>query len=415
MHLTKDDRYTIENNLNKNVSLKQISKIVNKHPSSISREIRNHYITKHTGSVGRQFNNCLYRKTCPNRGKNCKIKNCVDFVEEKCTLLNHSPYVCNGCKRRTQCTLSKRFYDANYSQEEYEDNLKEARSGVVITQEEVDNLNNILTPLIKVKGQSIHHAVINNKNKIMFSEKKIYKLIDLGLLEVRNIDLPRKVRFRNRKKKTTVYKVDKHCLEGRRYEDFLAYMKQHPDTPVVQMDSVEGKKGGKVLLTLHFVNCSLMLAFIRDHNDAQSVIDVFNELQKVLGINKFKELFIVILTDNGSEFSNPTEIEFDTNTKEKRTQIFYCHPSSPHEKGSCEVNHELIRRILPTGTSFDNLTQNDINLMMSHINSYKRKKLNDKSPYDIFSTIYGDDTLNKIGIKKINPNDVNLTPNLLKK
>ena len=236
-----------------------------------------------------------------------------------------------------------------------------------------------------------------------------------GLLRVYAPDLYEKVRFRNRKKKTTVYKVDKHCLEGRRYEDFLAYMKQHPDTPVIQMDSVEGKKGGKVLLTLHFVNCSLMLAFIRDHNDAQSVIDAFNELQKVLGINKFKELFIVILTDNGSEFSNPTEIEFDTDTKEKRTQIFYCHPSSPHEKGSCEVNHELIRRILPTGTSFDNLSQDDINLMMSHINSYTRKKLNDKSPYDIFSTIYGYDTLNKIGIKKIKPNDVNLTSNLLKK
>ena len=417
MHLTKDDRYTIENNLNKNVSLKQISKIVNKHPSSISREIRNHYITKHTGSVGRQFNNCLYRKTCPNRGKNCKIKNCVDFVEEKCPLLNHSPYVCNGCKRRTQCTLSKRkrFYDANYSQEEYEDNLKEARSGVVITQEEVDNLNNILTPLIKVKGQSIHHAVINNKNKIMFSEKKIYKLIDLGLLEVRNIDLPRKVRFRQRTKKAKVYKIDKNCLENRTYEDFVKYIKQNPDTPIVEMDSVIGKTGGKVLLTLHFVNCSFMLAFIRKYNDAQSVIDIFNYLQNILGINKFKELFILILTDNGSEFSNPTEIEFDLNTGEKRTQIFYCHPSSPYEKGSCEVNHELLRRILPKGTSFDNLTQEDINLIMSHINSYKRKKLNNVSPYKMFSTIYGKDTLDKLNVQEIEPNQINLSTNLLKK
>jgi len=46
------------------------------------------------------------------------------------------------------------------------------------------------------------------------------------------------------------------------------------------MDTVEGKKGGKVLLTLHFVNCSFLLAFIRDHNDAQSIIDIFNDLQK---------------------------------------------------------------------------------------------------------------------------------------
>ena len=150
---------------------------------------------------------------------------------------------------------------------------------------------------------------------------------------------------------------------------------------------MKAKKGDKVLLTIHFVNCSFMLAFIREHNDAQSVIDIFNNLQDILGIDKFKEIFILILTDNGSEFSNPTEIEFDLNTGEKKTQIFYCHPSSPFEKGSGEVNHELLRRIFPKGTSFDKLNQNNINLIMSHINSYKRKKMNNVSPFILFLVI----------------------------
>ena len=66
-----------------------------------------------------------------------------------------------------------------------------------------------------------------------------------------------------------------------------------------------------------------MLAFIREHNDAQSVIYIFNNLQEILGIDKFKELFIVILTDNGSEFSNPKEIESDMITGEQRTKICY--------------------------------------------------------------------------------------------
>ena len=414
MHLTRDDRYTIENNLSNNISLKQIGRNINKHCSCISREIKNHYITKNTGSVGRKFNNCLYRRTCSNRGRNCNLKNCTEFIEEKCPFLNKSPYVCNGCKKRKQCTLSKHFYDASYAQDEYEETLKESRSGIVIDQDEINYLNSILTPLIKEQGQSIHHAVINNKNKIMHSENKIYKLIDLGLLEVRNIDLPRKVRFRQRVKQVTVYKVDKNCLENRTYEDFEKYIQENSDTPIVEMDTVEGKKGGKVLLTIHFVNCSFMLAFIREHNDAQSVIDIFNNLQDILGIDKFKELFILILTDNGSEFSNPTEIEFDLNTGEKRTQIFYCHPSSPFEKGSCEVNHELLRRILPKGTSFDKLNQNDINLIMSHINSYKRKKLNNVSPYNLFSTIYGKNTLDKLNIREIPANDINLTSDILK-
>ena len=415
MHLTEDDRITIENNLNNRIPLKQIGKNLNKHCSTISREIKNHYITKNTGAIGRPFNNCLYRRTCPNRGKNCNIKNCSEFKEEKCCLLNKSPYVCNGCKKRSQCTLSKRFYDSFYAQEEYEQCLKESRSGIVIDQEEINYLNTVLVPLIKNQGQSIHHAITNNKNKIMYSENKIYKLIDLGLLEVRNIDLPRKVRYRKRTKNVTIYKIDKHCLENRTYEDYEAYMKEHPDTPVVEMDSVEGKKGGKVLLTLHFVNCSFMLAFIREYNDAQSVIDTFNFLQETLKIKKFKELFMLILTDNGSEFSNPIEIEFDLKTGEKRTQIFYCHPSSPNEKGSCEVNHELIRRILPKGTSFDDLTQKDINLMMSHINSYKRKKLNNVSPFTLFKTLYGKNTLDKLDIREINSNDINLSPNIFHK
>lgn len=414
-HLSLAERMDIEKYLTQNKSFKEIGFLIGKNCTTISREIRNHYVTKNTGGVGRKFNNCIYRTTCPLRGNSCSLNKCSEFIEEKCPLLNKPPYVCNGCKNRPHCTLTKRFYDSIYSHNEYTNTLSEVREGILINQSEIDYLNEILIPLIKDHGQSIHHAVINNKNKIMYSEKTIYKLIDLGLLKIKNIDLPKKVRFRKRKQKNTVYKIDKNCLKGRTYEDYLEYMKKYPDTPVVQMDTVEGRKGGKVLLTLHFVNCSLQLAFLRDHNDAQSVIDIFNNLEEILGLDKFKEMFVVILTDNGSEFSNPKEIEYDMETEEKRTQIFYCHTSSPNEKGSCEVNHEFIRRILPKGTSFDNLTQEDIDLMMSHINSYGRKKLNDKSPYDIFSTFYGNNILNKLGVEKINPNNVNLSKNLLKR
>ena len=367
--------------------------------------------------MGRSFFDCIHRNKCEFRvkGIKCNQKHCIHYQKEKCQKLSKPPYVCNGCKNRNQCTLSKRLYDSVYSYKEYKENLSEARSGVIIDQDEIDNLNSILVPLINEQNQSIYHAIINNKNKIMHSDKTIYKLIDLGILEVRNIDLQRKVKLRQRRKQTSIYKIDKKCTKNRTYEDFLKYMEENPDTPIVEMDTVEGRKGGKVLLTIHFVNSSFMLAFIREHNDAESVINIFNKLQDILGLTKFKELFIIILTDNGSEFSNPKEIEYNPITGEKRTQIFYCHPSSPYEKGSCEVNHELLRRILPKGTSFDDLTQDDINIIMSHINSYKRKKLNNKSPYFMFSSIYGKDTIEKLDIKEINPNDVNLSTKLLKK
>lgn len=96
-------------------------------------------------------------------------------------------------------------------------------------------------------------------------------------------------------------------------------------------------------------------------------------------------------------------------------KIFYCDPSAPYQKGACEVNHELIRRILPKGSSFDDLTQKDIFLMMGHINLYKRKKLNNHSPYEAFSFYYGEDVLKKLGCSPVAAEIIILKPKLLKK
>ncbi len=86
-------------------------------------------------------------------------------------------------------------------------------------------------------------------------------------------------------------------------------MAQHPGLSLVEMDSLEGRKGGKVLLTLHFTIPQLMLAFIRDANTFQSVIDIINRLYTELGSDMFCRLFQVLLGDNGSEFSNPSAID----------------------------------------------------------------------------------------------------------
>ena len=162
-----------------------------------------------------------------------------------------------------------------------------------------------------------------------------------------------------------------------------------------------------------------MLAFLRDANTSQSVIDVFNGLDKVLGDDLFNDLFPYILTDNGSEFSNPRAIEYREHFKmggtKHRTNIFYCDAGCPYQKGACEVNHELIRRVIPKETSMDDLTQEDIFRMMNHINSYKRKKLNNRSPYETFSFLHGEDVLEKLGCRPVAAKDIMLKPALLKK
>lgn len=307
----------------------------------------------------------------------------------------------------------KNIYDAEHAHIKSHEVISQSRSGLCVSEDEIARLNKIISPLIQ-KGQSVNQIYINHQDELMCSEKTIYNYIDACLFDVRNIDFPRKVKFRQRYKKPE-FKVDKGCRIGRNYEAFCSFIDKNPDIAVVQMDSVIGSKGGKCLLTIHFVECSLMLAFLRDANTSRSVINVFNQLDKALGKMIFNRLFPVVLTDNGSEFSNPKAIEYRQTIPYQRTSVFYCDAGSPYQKGAIEVNHELIRRVLPKGTSFNNLTQEDINLMMNHINSYKRKKLNNRSPYETFSFYHGEEVLHKLGCAPVAASDIMLKPKLLKK
>ncbi|WIV11353.1 hypothetical protein [Proteiniborus sp. MB09-C3] len=143
----------------------------------------------------------------------------------------------------------------------------------------------------------------------------------------------------------------------------------------------------------------------------KSVIDVFNSIYCALGSRPCSPSSSL---DNGSEFSNPKALEYDAQGN-RRTRLYYCDPCASFQKPNVELNHEFIRKILTKGRSFDDLTQDDISLMMSHINSYSREKLNDKSPFDTFGFLYGYDVLEKLGISRIPANEILLKPSLLKK
>lgn len=426
IHLSLSDRIIIEAGLRERRSFSAIAAELGKDPTTISKEVRAHIKLNQAGG----YNPCMIRKYCKHYGDLCHpckftygkschscyrtkcFDVCQDFQPAQCLKLDKPPYVCNGCQQRQTCKLERHLYEAKFAQKEYEAIRSESRQGFAITPAELERIDQIISPLIK-KGQSIHQICVNNADEIMLDERTIYNYVDAGLLSVGNIDLPRKVRYKVRKKKTPV-RVDKQCHLGRTYEDFLEYTAANPDVPIVEIDSVEGRKGGKVLLTVFFRNSNLMLAFLRDRNTARSVTEVFEWLYETLGHEQYCRLFPIILTDRGSEFTDPVSIEC-TKLGEIRSRVFYCDPQRSDQKGGCEVTHEFIRRILPKGTSFDSLQQRDILLMMSHINSYTRKKLNNQSANRLFSFLYGETILPNLGIQDIPANDINLTPRLLKK
>lgn len=435
-HLTLDDRITIQKALKEGKTFVEIGALLAKDPSTVSKEVKGHFEWKNTGTRSRGYNPCLHRRKCtrtnvciePDSDECCTympwhrytycsecancLVHCPDFVEEKCIKLEKAPYVCNPCKQIRSCTLSKRFYDAKEANKAYERTRSDSRKGIDLTVEELARLDEIVSPLIK-QGQSIHQICVNNADLIMVDERTIYNYIDNGVFSVANMDLPRKVRYKKRKKRKGV-RVDKKCHTGRTYEDFEAFMATHPDYAVVEMDSVEGTRDStKVLLTLFFRNSTCMLAYLREANTARSVTDIINKLYEILGRETFNQMFQVILTDRGSEFTDPSSIEFDKDGN-RRTYVFYCDPQRSDQKGSIEVTHEFIRRILPKKTSFKDLSQEKVQLMMNHINSYTRKKLNNRSAHQLFSFFYGEDIAEKLEMKAIPANEIILKPELLK-
>ena len=428
IYITYVERMEIENCLYNGKSFGQIAKELGKDRSTISREIRKHSVIERSGYGANGYNACVKRESCTKLHvcstscsrqslKYCKMcsccnDNCPEFEEQICITRFKPPYVCNACTERNKCTLEKTLYNAVKAHSKAQLHISESRKGIMTTEQELNRLNAFVTPHI-LQGQSIHQIYVNHADTLMCSEKTLYNYIDNGFFDARNIDLPRKVRYRPRKKQQE-FKVDRGCYVGRNYVDYQQYLAKHPNAHTVQMDSVIGTVGGKVLLTIHFPDVSFMMAFLRDANTSQSVIDIFDYLYAKLGEKLFEKLFPVILTDRGSEFSNPKMIE-RTPSGTHRTSVFYCDPSSPYQKGSIEVNHELIRRILPKGTSFDQFVQADIVRMMNHINSYRRAKLGNKTPYEAFAFYYGIEALDKLGFSQIEPNAVVMTPKLFKR
>ena len=427
-HLNLDDRYKIQNMLDDKFSISSIARQLGKDKSTIYKEILRNRHTVRSGCKGQNYNNCIHRFSCSRSHicrecvsdrkhslcRRCKLCNsfCNDFVRFDCNSLSKPPYVCNGCGQKAFCSVEKMYYKASVADDRYRTSLSDSRKGISFSEDEIAYLDALVSPLIR-QGQSPHHVCVALSDVIPVSERTIYRLIDSRAISAMNIDLPRKVRFKPRK--CFVHKkVDTGCRIGRNYEDFLSFLSLHPGIPITQLDSVEGSRGGKVLLTIHFSETELMLAFIRDSNTSRSVTQIFSDLYDLLGHDLFSSIFRVCLADNGTEFSNPKAIELSPDGS-VRTRLFYCDPSSPFQKGSAERNHEFIRSFIPKGHSMDHLSQDDISLMMDHINSYCRDSLGNKSPYEMFEFMYGRKLLDLLECHLIPPQDVTLNKSVFRK
>lgn len=424
-HLTIEDRIYIQNELDKGTSFKDIARFLCKDPTTISKEVKARRSSDwfHKGTFLNAKNFCAKRFRCKktnacNKILLCGVKcascptcnqTCPDFQKECCSKLDRAPYVCNGCSKKiNHCTIAHKYtYNARFADRKYRECLKDSRSGIAMTRQELHKKDKIITPLI-AQGQSPYQIVANHP-ELNLSVRSVYNYLDMGLLTARNVDLKRKVKFKPRK----VHKSqisDRRVFNGRTYADF---QQLHLES-FVEMDTVHSAVGSsKTLLTFFFTREKLFLAFLMNRNTEGSVRLVLDRLEKRFGTFDFLTLFEYILTDRGAEFGDPDSLETGV-TGIQRTNIYYCDPMRSGQKGGIEQAHTMLRMILPKRTTFEFLTQWDVNLITSHINSTPRESLNGRTPYDVALEAFGEDVLKAFQLRRIDPDKVILTPKLIR-
>ncbi len=432
-HITLEERDTILIEIKKGTSLKDIANKIGKDPTSVSKEIRKHRYIKQMkrGDYIHPYcyicfknKDCKKTKVCSTscmyECRRCSIQDptkiCRDFVVKTCPRITRFPYACNGCLKSGACRLDHYYYDPKLAQEEYKDILVSSRSGIDCTEESFHKLDEIISDGVK-KGKSIYSILLNHPD-INVSERTVYRYITNRYLQVKDHDLRNKVKMKPRKE----YKYrDKEKQEiqairdGRTYEDYLKFLASNRQVYIPQLDLVIGKASdSQYLMTLIFPFSNFMLGILVPNKEASSIVTAFNYIQDKIGIDNFKLIFPAILTDRGREFIKAEEIEYDING-EFRTKVFYCDAYTSSQKAEIERNHELFRYFFPRGQSLNNVTQDDINLIFSHINSYNRESKGGKTPYEIFEFIFGNKILDSLNIKKIPFDEVNLTKSLIKK
>lgn len=427
-HLTIEDRRYIEQSLDESKSFREISKYLCKDPSTISDEVFKNRVanTWNKASFNNPHNFCVHRFRCKKvnacrkliicdtKCRSCSICNlvCADYEKEQCRRIHKAPYVCNGCNTpRNKCPISTKYdYNAKAAQRQYMQRLSSSREGIALTKKELHSLDSVVRPLI-AQGQS-PYMIIANHPELGISVNTLYNYINQGVLLTRNIDLKRKVKFKPRKVHSTQIK-NREVFIGRTYADFKT---SHADElEFVEMDTVKSAQGSsKCILTFYFPDTQLLYAHLLHRCTPGAVKAVFDKLQNALGdAYDFAMVFPIILTDRGVEFGDPDSLETSPEGI-VRTGIYYCDPMRSNQKAGIENVHTMLRMILPKKTVFTDLTQWDVRKCYNHINNATRKNLNGSTPYHEAFKMFDEEVLKALQLQYIAPDDVVLSPKLLK-
>ena len=420
-HLILEERKIVETGCNNGSTKSAIAITIGKDNSTVGKEIKNHRFLSSKG---------IYPTDCANYQK-CKKKEscsneCADYQPFRCVRRDRSPGVCNGCSSYSRCHYDKYRYNADKAQKDYEETLIDSRTGIDLTFSEAKSLADVIVPLVR-QGQS-PYQIIHNHPELNICEKTLYNYIEQGIFSqfgLCDIDLRKKVSRKMSKSDKLKYKKrkDNKYLAGRKYDDYQSFIQEKTDNGEVVnevwMDTVYND-GAPYLQTFKFMRYGFFFAIIHESKEAAQMTAGIDLLEEILGEDLFRQEFTLILTDRGTEFTDADGIERRTGEDHLcRTRIFYCDAMNSNQKASLENRHRELRYVLPKNTNMEALglhTQDDLNKVISNINSVPLESLDGKTPFEVLK-FFKPELYQKFidfGLEEIEKDKVVLKPYLLK-
>lgn len=209
----------------------------------------------------------------------------------------------------------------------------------------------------------------------MVCTKTLYNYVNLGLLSIKNIDLPEKLRRNTKAKKAR----ENRRILGRSIEERPEIVDLRTEFGHWEIDTVVGKKDENEPCVLTLVErMTRMCIWVKARNHTAEAIN--EALQKVMSYfeEQRDQVFKTITGDNGSEFAGLSLLE------DGKLQVYFTHPYSSCEKGTNECHNRMLRRFIPKGKSISDYTADEICFFADCINGLPRKILGYATPEELF-------------------------------
>jgi IS30 family transposase len=429
-HIGIEQRRAIESGLNAQKPLSEIGREIGFDVSTVRREIlRNRRDDGLTRSRNRDKNDCARLRSCSVRSLcgngcdrrlcrccelPCQAMGCPQYAPRTCRTVDRAPFVCNACARYNACTLQRFRYSAESADAASRRRARESRDGVDLTGDEMELLVDTVRGGI-AKGQSIHHVF--ETNDLPCSERSFYRHVENESVPILSIELAKKVRYKKRRRKAQGHEPG--FYRGHEHDDFME-LPEGERACVTEVDTVLGsRRDTRCILSLHRVDLHFQVYLLLQSKTRAEVVRALDWLEECCtdpgtGENCFHELFGLMLPDRGSEFDDIAGMERSALAEgSRRASCYFADPSRPDQKGACEKNHVELRKVIPKGTSLDDMDAATLADVCSHVNSSVRRGCGNASPFMLARLVFPQYLFDSLGLRPIPPDEVIGAPGIL--